>query len=234
MSWGRRWDPTCLTSYLHRNEADGLVVRAFLLVSSVPQGGEGHAEVKVNSSVSAQPVAWAKNASQSERWPTLYGTAITDRAREAGHRVTYGPHQPTKSALDHPLVASRPRREVLLRIELETEFLERGFSAREGRVFVEPRQMWEFAEWVAPGHGLRNGDRSEDDHDGPAADRRKLHPCISILPCISIIDAWAPDGRVELVVYAHSLTSTSIRLRSGFHAASGPSWFGRRTCRPSV
>ncbi len=25
------------------------------------------------------------------------------------------------------------------------------------------------------------------------------------VPCISIIDAWAPDGRVELVVYAHSL-----------------------------
>jgi thymidylate synthase len=25
------------------------------------------------------------------------------------------------------------------------------------------------------------------------------------IPCISIIDAWAPNGRVELVVYAHSL-----------------------------
>jgi Thymidylate synthase len=25
------------------------------------------------------------------------------------------------------------------------------------------------------------------------------------IPCISIIDAWAPDGRLELVVYAHSL-----------------------------
>lgn len=25
------------------------------------------------------------------------------------------------------------------------------------------------------------------------------------IPCISIIDAWAPDGQVELVVYAHSL-----------------------------
>jgi thymidylate synthase len=27
----------------------------------------------------------------------------------------------------------------------------------------------------------------------------------SYLPCISLIDAWAPDGRVQLVVYAHSL-----------------------------
>ena len=25
------------------------------------------------------------------------------------------------------------------------------------------------------------------------------------IPCISVIDAWAPDGRVELVVYAHGL-----------------------------
>jgi len=25
------------------------------------------------------------------------------------------------------------------------------------------------------------------------------------VPCISLIDAWAPDGRVQLVVYAHSL-----------------------------
>jgi len=25
------------------------------------------------------------------------------------------------------------------------------------------------------------------------------------IPCISLIDAWAPDGRVQLVVYAHSL-----------------------------
>ena len=25
------------------------------------------------------------------------------------------------------------------------------------------------------------------------------------IPCISLIDAWAPDGRVHLVVYAHSL-----------------------------
>ena len=25
------------------------------------------------------------------------------------------------------------------------------------------------------------------------------------IPCISLIDAWAPDGRVELVVYAHGL-----------------------------
>jgi thymidylate synthase len=27
----------------------------------------------------------------------------------------------------------------------------------------------------------------------------------SYVPCISLIDAWAPDGRVELVVYAHGL-----------------------------
>jgi thymidylate synthase len=25
------------------------------------------------------------------------------------------------------------------------------------------------------------------------------------IPCVSLIDAWAPDGRVQLVVYAHSL-----------------------------
>lgn len=27
----------------------------------------------------------------------------------------------------------------------------------------------------------------------------------SYIPCISVVDAWAPDGRVQLVVYAHSL-----------------------------
>ncbi len=27
----------------------------------------------------------------------------------------------------------------------------------------------------------------------------------SYIPCISLIDAWAPDGRVQLVVYAHGL-----------------------------
>ena len=146
---GTAMGPDLFDFRLRRDEADGLVVRAFLLVSSVPQGGEGHAEVKVNSSVSAQLVAWAKNASQSERWPTPYGTAITDRSGRRAIALTYGPHQPTKSALDHPLVASRPREgRFSLRIELETEFLERGFSAREGRVFVEPRQMWECAEWV--------------------------------------------------------------------------------------
>jgi thymidylate synthase len=25
------------------------------------------------------------------------------------------------------------------------------------------------------------------------------------IPCVSVIDAWAPDGRVQLVVYAHGL-----------------------------
>jgi thymidylate synthase len=25
------------------------------------------------------------------------------------------------------------------------------------------------------------------------------------IPCISLIDAWAPDGRIQLVVYAHGL-----------------------------
>jgi thymidylate synthase len=27
----------------------------------------------------------------------------------------------------------------------------------------------------------------------------------SYIPCVSLIDAWAPDGRLQLVVYAHSL-----------------------------
>jgi thymidylate synthase len=28
---------------------------------------------------------------------------------------------------------------------------------------------------------------------------------VSYVPCVSLLDFWLPDGRVELVVYAHSL-----------------------------
>jgi hypothetical protein len=147
--------PDMFHFYLRRNEAGGLVVRTFLLVVSVPQGGEAHAEAKVNSSMCGQLVAWAKNSSQSERWPTPYGIVITDRSGKRFMALTYGPHKPTTSPLDHPLVTPRPREgRFSLRIELETEFLEQGSSAVEGRVFegrvfVEPKQMWEFAEWLA-------------------------------------------------------------------------------------
>ena len=38
-----------------------------------------------------------------------------------------------------------------------------------------------------------------DDHDVRAADDT------SYIPCVSMLDFWAPDGALELVVYAHSL-----------------------------
>ena len=50
-------------------------------------------------------------------------------------------------------------------------------------------------------------DRLRNDPGSRSATITTFEPLIdtTYIPCVSLLDFWLPDGRVELVVYAHSL-----------------------------
>jgi hypothetical protein len=140
---------------LDRDPAERLRVTAWL--SGDTPGGEAYAEVSVGSSMACELSRWGQESAGCWRWQAQARCSIKPRGREdvldiPAIALCYGPNDSRLPfRIDSPVLRANPGRYVLL-VEIKPEFLvqatQRTGGPVYGCVFVEPKQMSEFYEWV--------------------------------------------------------------------------------------